>query len=403
MSIINTSTEKTILYLECFSGISGDMFLGAMIDLGLDQEEFLKQLRLLPLTDYEIKIQKSIKNGITGTDVTVNTHEHHPHRGLKEIYEIIDKSELAQNVKQKSKEAFYKLAEAEGKIHGKSPYEIHFHEVGAVDSIVDIVGACILMDMLKPCRVFASSINVGYGTVKCAHGTLPVPAPAALELLKGIPIYSGDEPGEFTTPTGALILNTFVEKFGTMPAGIPEKIGYGLGKAQRKSPNVLRTVLIKSSDISEDTHKAGLDHDKVAILEANVDDMNPELYDHVMERLFHKGALDVFFTPVIMKKSRPAVKITCLCPPDKKQYLIETLLRETTTLGVRELEAGRVKLFRAIEKVTTPFGDIRVKVAKIGNEVVRVTPEYEDMKMLANKNNISLLKAYDLVNHFWTK
>lgn len=402
MSIIKSSTE-TILYLDCFSGISGDMFLGAMLDLGLDEEEFLKQLQKLPLKDYEIEIKKSIKNGITGTDVTIKTHEHHPHRGLKEIYEIIDSSDLTPAIKEKSKKAFYKLAEAEGKIHGKSPEEIHFHEVGAVDSIVDIVGACILMDMLKPSKVYASSVNVGSGTVKCAHGILPVPAPATVELLKGVPVYSGQEPGEFTTPTGALLLNTFVENFSTLPAGIPEKIGYGLGKAQRKSPNVLRAVLLKSSETRDDINSRGFDQDKVAILEANVDDMNPELYEHVMESLFQKGALDVFLTPVIMKKSRPGIKITCLCPPEIKETLIETLLRETTTIGVREFNAGRVKLFRAIEKANTPLGEIRVKVSKMGDEIVRVTPEYEDMKQLANKNNMSLLKAYDTVMSFLTK
>lgn len=403
MSIIKTCGENKILYLDCFSGISGDMFLGAMLDLGLDEEEFLKKLKLLSLKDYEVEIKKSIKGGITGTDVYVKTHEHHPHRGLKEIYEIIDDSNLNAEVKQTSKEAFYKLAVVEGKIHGKSPEEIHFHEVGAVDSIVDIVGACILMDMLKPCHVYASTINVGSGTVKCAHGILPVPAPATMELLKGMPVYSGDEPGEFTTPTGALLLRTFVEEFGIMPPGIPEKSGYGLGKAQRKSPNVLRAVLLKSCEDSVDIHSLGFDRDKVAVLEANVDDMNPELYEHVIESLFQKGALDVFLTPVIMKKSRPGVKITCLCPLDKKQILIETMLRETTTLGVREFEAGRVKLIRAIKEVNTPLGDIRVKVSKIGDEIVRITPEYEDMKFLANKNNMSLLKVYDTVKPFCTK
>lgn len=254
MSIIKSSTEKSALYLDCFSGISGDMFLGAMLDLGLDEGEFLKRLKLIPLQDYEVKIKKSIKGGITGTDVMVKTHEHHPHRGLNEIYEIIDASNLNAEVKRTSKKAFYKLAAAEGKIHGKSPEEIHFHEVGAIDSIIDIVGACILIDMLKPCHVYASSINVGSGTIKCAHGILPVPAPATMELLKGIPVYSGDEPGEFTTPTGALILSTFVEKFGTMPPGIPEKSGYGLGKAQRKSPNVLRAVLLKKYGSIDDTY-----------------------------------------------------------------------------------------------------------------------------------------------------
>jgi uncharacterized protein (TIGR00299 family) protein len=368
-----------------------------MLDLGLDEEEFLAELKKLSLDDYEVEIKKSLKGGITGTDVYIKTHEYHPHRGLKQIYEIIDGSELESKVKQKSKEAFYKLALVEGSIHGKSPEDIHFHEVGAIDSIVDIVGAFILMDMLKPCRVHASSVNVGSGTVKCAHGILPVPAPATMELLKGVPVYAGDEPGEFTTPTGALLLSMFVDQYGPMPSGIPEKSGYGLGKTDRKSPNVLRAVLLKEHCNIDDTYTNGLDRDKIAILEANVDDMNPEIYEEVMESLFQKGALDVFLTPIIMKKSRPGVKLTCLCPLDKKLILVEAILRETTTLGVRELEAGRVKLYRETEEINTPLGNIRLKISKMDNEIVRITPEYEDMKRVARDNKIPLLKAYEII------
>jgi uncharacterized protein (TIGR00299 family) protein len=295
-SNLKNKDDNIILYLDCFSGISGDMFLGAMLDLGLDQKEFLAELKKLPLHDYKVEIKKSLKGGITGTDVFIKTHEHHPHRGLKQIHEIIDGSELKPKVKQKSKEAFYKLAVAEGGIHGKPPEEIHFHEVGAMDSIVDIVGACILMDMLDPCKVYASTVNVGSGTVKCAHGILPVPAPATMELLKGVPVYAGDEPGEFTTPTGALLLSMFVDEFVTMPSGIPEKSGYGLGKTDRKSPNVLRAVLLKEHRSISHVYTTGLERDIITILEANVDDMNPEIYEEVMESLFQKGAVDVFLT-----------------------------------------------------------------------------------------------------------
>jgi len=393
----------SILYLDCFSGISGDMFLGAMLDLGLDQERFLRQLQTLPLNDeYSIEIKKGIKGGITGTDVVVKTHEHHPHRNLLDIYAIIDGSALEYDIKQKSKQAFYKLAKAEGKVHGKPPEEIHFHEVGAIDSIVDIVGACILISMLNPTKVYASHINVGSGTVNCAHGILPVPAPATLELLEGIPIYSGEEAGEFTTPTGALILNIFVDKFGSMPLGIPEKIGYGLGKAERKSPNVLRAVLLKELDRMESEYAEGLERDAVAILESNIDDMNPQLYEAIIERLFQEGALDVFLTPIIMKKSRPAVKLTCLCAPNKKQHLSQIILKETTTLGVRELLAGRIKLSRKIEEINTPLGNLKVKIAKIGDETIKAAPEYEDMKILAKNNNIPLLKAYEIVKRYLT-
>lgn len=384
----------SILYLDCFSGISGDMFLGAMLDLGIDENHFLTELKKLPLADYKVEIKKSIKGGIRGTDVFVKTHEHHPHRGLSQIYEIIDNSTLKQNVKQKSKDAFLKLAEAEGKIHGKSPYEIHFHEVGAVDSIVDIVGACILMDILAPSRVYASSVNTGFGTVKCGHGILPVPAPATMELLNNIPIYSSGEQGELTTPTGALLLSIFVDEFKSIPSGMPEKVGYGLGKRDLNSPNVLRAILLRKSRLNLND---GFDEDEIVVLETNIDDMNPQLYDVIMDSLFEKGALDVFLTPIIMKKSRPAVKITCICNDDKRKHLIETLLKETTTIGVRETKMARTKLKREIKTANTPLGTLRVKISKKGDEILKITPEYEDIKLLAKDKGIPLIKAYEII------
>ena len=241
-------------------------------------------------------------------------------------------------VKQKSKEAFYKLAVVEGSIHGKPPEEIHFHEVGAVDSIVDIIGSCILMNMLKPCHVYASTVNVGSGTVKCAHGILPVPAPATMELLKGVPVYAGEEPGEYTTPTGALLLSTFVEQYGPMPKGIPGKTGYGLGKAQRKSPNVLRAVLLKEH---EGTYLDGLDCDSVVILEANIDDMNPEIM-MMLWKAFSKRCLRCISHTDNNEERQTCYKISCLCLSDKNIFWQKTMLCETTTIGVRELEAGRV-------------------------------------------------------------
>ena len=391
--------KNGILYLDCFSGISGDMFLGAMLDLGLDVDDFLNELKKIPLTDYEIDIKQSIKGGITGYDVHIHTKEQHPHRGLKAIYEIIDNSTLNTKVKQCSKDAFYRLATVEGKIHGKSPEEIHFHEVGAVDSIIDIIGACIVMDMLKPSQVYASPINVGYGMVKCAHGTLPVPAPATLELLKGIPVYPGEERGENTTPTGALILAMFVDEFGNLPPGITKKIGYGLGKTERKSPNVLRTILLQNSqDHSEKKH---FEHDEVTLLEANIDDMNPQIYEEVMQSFFDKGALDVYLTPIIMKKGRPAIKLSCLCPLDKKHIIKEAILRETTTIGVREMNVARTKLYRELVEIETELGNIQGKIAKKGDEIIRITPEYEDVKRLARDKGIPVIEAYEKMRR-WT-
>jgi uncharacterized protein (TIGR00299 family) protein len=386
-----------MLYLDCFSGISGDMFLGAMLDLGLDESMFLDELKKLPLSDYGVQVKKSLNSGITGTDVMVETCEHHPHRGLRDIYEIIDESRLKPKVKEKSKEAFLKLARAEGKIHGKSPEEIHFHEVGAVDSIIDIVGACILMEMLSPASVVASPVNVGSGTVKCAHGILPVPAPATIELLNGIPAYSAGEDGELTTPTGALLLSVFVDKFGKMPHGTPVKTGYGLGKAVRKSPNVLRAVLIDAIPESDMDTSDGLDYDKVAVLEANIDDMNPQFYSDVLENLFSKGALDVFLTPIIMKKSRPGIKLTCICEPDKRQQMAETILEETTTLGVRWYLVERYKLYRDTKTVETSLGKVRIKVSKKGNDIIRITPEYEDLRAISRQQNMSVLKTLEVL------
>ncbi|MCG0274912.1 MAG: nickel pincer cofactor biosynthesis protein LarC [Thermosediminibacteraceae bacterium] len=385
-----------LLYLDCFSGISGDMFLGALLDLGIDERDFISELRKLPLSGYEIEIRKASKKGIMGTDVYIKSSEHHPHRGLKEIYEIIDKSALNPEVKKKSKEAFFKLAAAEGKIHGKAPEEIHFHEVGAVDSIVDIVGACLLMDIIKPDKVVASPVNVGHGTVRCAHGLMPVPAPATLELLKGVPVYSRGEEGELTTPTGALLLSVFASDFGPMPQGIPEKIGYGLGKKERESPNVLRAVLLKNED--EDPEK-----DRVLVMEANIDDMNPQLYEAVIESLMQKGALDVFLTPIIMKKSRPAVKLSCIAPLDKRKELADAILKETTTIGVRFYEVERMKLERSIELVNTPWGQVRVKVLKKGGKVERITPEFEDVKRLSQNSKIPALQAYRDILGFLSK
>jgi len=386
------------LYLDCFSGISGDMFLGAMLDLGLDEKTFLNELSKLPLSDYKLEIKKTSKGGITGTDVYVIAYESHPHRHLKDIYEIIDKSELNPYVKLKSKEAFLKLAQTEGRIHGKKPEEVHFHEVGAVDSIVDIVGAFILIDMLDIDRVYSSAVNVGSGLVKCAHGTLPVPAPATLELLKGIPVYSEGEEGELTTPTGALLLSLLAEGYGPIPKGMVIQTGYGLGKKERKSPNVLRAVLLEEGESFAGSADCGdFERDSVVILEANIDDMNPQLYDEVMDSLFKKGALDVFLTPIIMKKSRPAVKLTCIAALDKKEELAEAILRETTTIGVREFKTNRTKLYRRMKKVDTPFGKLTVKVSQKGDEIIRVIPEYEEVKKIAREKGISPLKIYEIV------
>lgn len=382
-------SKMKILYLDCFSGISGDMFLGAMLDLGLDRKDFLDELQKLNLSDYNIDIKKSINKGISGTDVYIETTEQHPHRGLTEIYKIIDESLLKDKVKRKSKDAFLKLAKAEAKVHGTTPDKIHFHEVGAVDSIIDIVGACILMDMLDVKKVISSKVNVGHGVVKCAHGVLPVPAPATLELLKNIPVYSQGEEGELVTPTGALLLSTFVDSFTKIPSGKVKKVGYGLAKTERSSPNVLRAIII-----DDDSKAKELETDEVFVLEANIDDMNPEFYENVLKDLLVEGALDAFLEFIVMKKSRPGVKLTCISPEDKKEKLIEIILKETTTIGVREYKVSRTKLSRSTKILKTKHGNVRVKVSKKGDKVVRITPEYEDLKKIAMAYDLPILEIY---------
>ncbi|MGB9812024.1 MAG: nickel pincer cofactor biosynthesis protein LarC [Thermovenabulum sp.] len=380
-----------ILYLDCFSGISGDMFLGALLDLGVDEDEFLKEIKKIPL-EFEIEIKNSFKNRIKGKDVYIRTHEHHPHRGLKEVVEIIEESAIKENVKEKAIKAFEKLAEVEASIHGVSKDEIHFHEVGAIDSIVDIVGAFVLVDMICPDKILFSPINVGSGTVKCAHGILPVPAPATLELLKGVPIYSKGD-GELTTPTGALLASFLSSGYAELPQGILIKSAYGFGKKERETLNALRAVLIETKEKYEDEEE----RDEVYVIETNIDDMNPQFYDSVMEKIFKKGAVDVFLTPINMKKGRPAVKLSCLSPLDKKDEIINTIFNETTTIGVRFYKVGRVKLKRHFEKVKTSLGEITVKFAGNGKDISKKMPEYEEVKKIAEEKGIPVRLAYEKI------
>ncbi|KYO67975.1 nickel pincer cofactor biosynthesis protein LarC [Thermovenabulum gondwanense] len=383
-----------ILYLDCFSGISGDMFLGALLDSGVNVEEFLREIKKLPL-EFEIEVKDTYKNGIRGKDVYIKTHEHHPHRGLKEVTEVIKKSEIKDKVKHNALKAFEKLAKVEAKIHGVSENEIHFHEVGAVDSIVDIVGAFILVDLILPDKVVFSPVNVGSGTVKCAHGILPVPAPATLELLKGVPVYSRGE-GELTTPTGALLSVMLSSEFGNLPEGKVISFGYGFGKKDTGNLNALRAIIVESK---EETEKSSLNtsRDRIFVIEANIDDMNPQLYDSVVEKLFKVGALDVYLTPIIMKKGRPAIKISCLVELDKKDEIINTIFDETTTIGVRYYNVEREKAERFFRKVNTSIGEVTVKVSTFGKNRQKITPEFDDIKKLAREKNIPVRKAYEVI------
>lgn len=377
-------------YFDCTAGASGDMILGSLLDCGLDFKYLKTELKKLKLKNYSIKKYKSQKQGISGTKFQVLVEKDHHHRGLNEILEIIDTSNLNQSVKTNSKKIFTKLAKAESKIHDKSVDEIHFHEVGAVDAIIDIIGAAIGFDFFGLEQIHVSKIQVGTGTLTCAHGVLPVPAPATLELLTSIPVYSTDIEQELVTPTGAAILSTLGTRFGGMPGMAIEKTGYGLGCRDLDIPNVLRlTIGNKASDFK---------HDLVQMIETNIDDMNPQFYEHLMDTLFKNGAKDVFLTSVIMKKNRPGVVLNVLADPQKIDLLTEIIFNQTTTLGVRisEIQKRNI-LHREIITVKTPWGPARVKVRALDSSNKITSPEYDDCKKIANKNNIPIQIIYDKV------
>lgn len=387
-----------ILYYDCFSGISGDMNLGAMVDLGVDGGYLIKELAKLQLdSEFEIKISKGIKKGISGTKVDVilpqEGHEHHAehhHRNLNDIQNIINGADLSDNVKRMSMDMFMRIAQAESKIHGKPIDEVHFHEVGAIDSIVDMVGAAIALDYLKADQILSSPVQVGGGFVKCAHGLMPVPAPATAELLKGIPIRSGFVPFETTTPTGAAILASNVEKFTETVDFSVEKIGYGLGNRDLDIPNVLRVYFGNTENLQETEEQY--------ILETNIDDMNPEFYGYVEEQLFKAGALDVFKTPIIMKKGRPAVKLSILAEQKKVRDVSDIIFKETTSLGIRKFKVEKIMLNREFVTVNTPYGDVTVKKSFYEGESIKYKAEYEDCRRIAEEHNLSIAEVYRSVD-----
>jgi len=373
-----------IAYFDCFAGISGDMVLGAVLDAGADEARFRQELARLAI-EFELQVSKVVKNGIEATDVRVIVpHEHH-HRRLNDIKALIESSDLSQTVKTRSTAIFQRLAEAEGAVHGTSPEEVTFHEVGAVDAIVDIVGSAIGMELLGIEEVFCSPLPMGHGFVEAAHGKIPLPAPATVEILKCVPVYDAGIQGELVTPTGAAIIRTLATEFGDMSPMTLQATAYGAGKTEFPFPNVLR-LMIGESD--------GLYHERVAIVETNIDDMNPEFYDTVFERLFKAGALDVYLTPIYMKKNRPANLLTAICPIEKKDDISQVILTETTTFGVRISIASRRCLERRWETVTTRFGDIRIKIGLMGDKQITASPEYEDCRKAAEAHDVPVRTVY---------
>ena len=378
-----------IAYFDCFSGISGDMIIGALIDLGLDIDFLKKELGKLMLKGFKIEAKKIDKNGIMAVKFNVleqkKTHNG-IFRGLREINYILDNSKLDGESKKAAKKIFLALAMAESKAHGKSIDNVHFHEIGAIDTLVDIAGAVIGIRELGIERVFCSELNVGRGFVEFSHGRFPIPPPATAQLLENIPIYSNDIESELVTPTGAAIISSMAEKFGPMPSMRALKVGHGAGSKDLKQPNVLRIFL-------GEMEFAG-SQNQIDITETNIDNMNPEIYPYVIEKLMENGALDAYLTGITMKKGRPAVKLSVLSDLKDTSRLCGIIFDETTTLGVRTFRAQRIILERETKKITTKYGDINVKVSKSGGKVNNITPEYEDCARIAKTKKLPLKKVY---------
>ncbi|SPE55239.1 conserved hypothetical protein [Verrucomicrobia bacterium] len=437
------------LYLDLSSGLSGDMFIGALIDLGLEPRRLEQELGKMHLGGYHLHVRRAAKCSIEGVKFDVHvegeatdephshTHSHsqaHSHAGahdhdhshgeahvpalpeprahrpaephnhgrtFAQIKQLLSESRLSPGVKQKSLAVFNRIAVAEGKIHGRPPDEVAFHEVGAVDSIVDIVGACVGLEMLGNPRVLASPVVDGTGWIDCAHGRFPVPAPATLAILgtRGVAVSQCEEPNELVTPTGAALLAEFVEAFGPMRGLVAEKIGIGLGTRDLVGrPNVLRAVLGETVEPEADPAPRGSHDwqvDTVAVLETNLDDINAEILGHFVERALSAGALDVFYTPIQMKKNRPGVLLTLLCAESEADKFTEMTLRETSTFGVRRYRAQRRKLQREFRPLQTPYGEVSLKLGRLDGKIVQAAPEFESCKKLAAQGNVPLRQIYE--------
>ncbi len=375
-----------IAYFDCFSGISGDMTLGALVDAGADLARIEAELRKLPVQGWSLSAEKVMRGALAATLVKVTTEETHHHRGLTKILETIEKAGLAPRAAERASQIFRRLGEAEARIHGAGIDQVHFHEVGALDSIVDIVGAAIGLDLLGIEEFACSAVNVGGGRAQSAHGPLPIPAPAAAEMLRGAPVYSSGIEKELTTPTGAAIVSALCTRFGAMPAMTTSAVGYGAGSWELKEQaNVLRLFV---GEVASKHARPG--EQTVTVIETNLDDMNPQIYGYLAEQALAAGALDVYSTPVQMKKNRPGQLLTLLCEPVAADRLVDLIFRETTTLGVRTYEARRRVLERETVSVDTPHGSVRMKLARMNGSVLNAAPEYEDCRRIASERGVPL-------------
>ena len=400
-----------LLYFDCFSGISGDMVLGALLDAGLPFDELKGALGSLAVSGYHVHAARVLRAGVSATKFTVHDHDHrhdlhdvnhgddhshqhgqahahsHSHRSLPEIFGLIDKSALSAAARNRAKALFQRLAEAEAAIHQMPVEQVHLHEVGAVDSIIDIVGAVFALDWFGADQIAASPLNVGGGMVQSAHGLFPVPAPATLKLLGKAPIYGGAIQKELVTPTGALIVSSYATAFGPLPPMTVEQVGYGAGSHDFAStPNVLRVLVGRPAA----TTTSGSPAERVVVIECEIDDMNPQLFGVAMDRLYAAGALEVFYVAAQMKKNRPGTLMTVIGPPDRREALSDIIFRETTTIGLRYSEVDRECLRRELVSVETPAGPVRVKLAWRDGRLVNAVPEFEDCAALAVATHLSV-------------
>ena len=386
-----------IAYFDCFSGISGDMTLGAFLDLGVPLKWLKAQFETLPLSGFELSAGTVTRNGICAKSVEVTVKDDAISRNYKKITAIIEKSPLSSNVKQTSLDIFEKIAHAESQIHRCPKEQVHFHEVGGIDALVDIVGAALCVEYLGIEKVMASSIPLGSAFVTCQHGMLPVPAPATLEILKGVPVRGSKLPHELVTPTGAAIIVTLADSFEEMPDMIIEKIGYGAGKRDIETvPNLLRIVIGTPPGLREKTGD-WLKEDRIVMVETCIDDMNPEVFGFLMDRLFEEGALDVYWIPIFMKKNRPATMVNVLCPEKLCERIMNCILSETTSTGVRYYSAKRRMLLREPIVVNTSFGEIAAKRLIELDGSTRIVPEYEICKKIAIEKKLPLRVVYDTI------
>jgi uncharacterized protein (TIGR00299 family) protein len=381
-----------VLYFDCFSGAAGDMVLGSLIDAGVPLEEVRRALGSLAIEPDVVWTDRVVRAGVTATKFCVRGEDggesQHPHRHLKGVYTLIEGSALSESGKARAKALFERLGEAEAAIHGTTMDKVHLHEVGALDSIIDIVGTVFALEWLGADEIVASPLNVGSGTVKVAHGLYPVPAPATMRLLEGVPVYAGEQKTELVTPTGALLVSSYATSYGPVPPMRVQKIGYGAGTRDfGETPNVLRVLIGEADRVGAPT---GAPYTTVVVIECEIDDMNPQIFGVLMDRLLAEGALDVFYTAVQMKKNRPGTLLTIIAPPDRRERLTSVVFSETTSIGVRYREMTRECLERETMTVETPLGPVRIKVARRNGQVLNALPEFDDCARVARDRGVPL-------------